>query len=506
MGRLAQINPNNYGSSTNIQADFENIVRYLVAAERGNKTVAELLASIFDATGQFDANFQFTYDADGLKYRTASAADWTILATPEDLRGDPGRDIGDVALPIITARVDAVATAGQTVFPYVHTASDYIFVFQNGLLLSEDDYTLDPDADTVTLDTGATVSDIISIYKARGSGSISTTRQDFTVTGATQSVFGLTLPDNEYQAQVFLNGILQAPTTDYIISDGTSSLTLMSAAVTNDVLSVIIIASTSATEIPGFMLEGVYTDNTTGKIPFTKVAIDDGDIPQAKVSGLAAHITEAAVIEVGAVAPTTPTSGDLWIDTSVTPNQLKFYDGSQWLSTRPESTLPSISTGEANYAVYINSTGTGFVYKPVDFSALVYKSSLGVAGGTATLDGDGRLAAAQVPLVRTTDVVHLTLDGAVADGTYDIRRMFGEKIRIIGLTATLASGSCSIQLSVSGATVGSVYAVSSTATDQLFGTVIEVDAEVLSKLLSVVVTSQSAADTLLLSVVIERLN
>ena len=48
MARLRQQHPQNYVSSGNIHTDFENIIRYINAAEFGDKTIGELLAVLFN--------------------------------------------------------------------------------------------------------------------------------------------------------------------------------------------------------------------------------------------------------------------------------------------------------------------------------------------------------------------------------------------------------------------------------------------------------------------------
>ena len=48
MARLRQQHPQDYGSSGKIHTDFENIIRYINAAELGNKTVGELLTQVKD--------------------------------------------------------------------------------------------------------------------------------------------------------------------------------------------------------------------------------------------------------------------------------------------------------------------------------------------------------------------------------------------------------------------------------------------------------------------------
>lgn len=507
MARLRQYYPNNYGSSSSISAEFENVIRYIVAAERGNRSLGEMMGDLFDEDGNLDIDVEFDYNAEGLQMRVGENDDWVTLATPDEIRGPPGRDVGTVPLPIISGLAIYTATASQTVFNYVHAPSDLLFVVLNGLLLTPtDEYTSNATSDTVTLASGAALNDTVIIYKVRGDAGVTVNRDDTTVNTASQSVFGVTFPAGEFQCQIYLNGLLLAETLDYVLSPGTSSFTLLEAAVLNDVVSVIFISTIAGTEIPGFLVEGVYTDMTTGLIPFAKIDVPNNAIATSKVNGLVTHLTTAAKITVGSSTPVGPASGNFWLDTSLTPSDLKVYDSSAWFSVQPQSSMPTIRTTDANYAVFINSTGTGYVYQPIDFSPLILNAEKGVAGGVATLGGDGKLATSQLPTVRVNDAASFQMSGAVANATYVIRRLFRERIRITGLTVALTSGTCTIQLAVSGVAVGSTYSASSTANDQNFVSVIEVDALTLSKTLDVIVTSGSSPSTINLTVAFERLN
>ncbi len=72
MARLRQQHPQNYTSSGNISVEFENLVRYLNAAEIGNKTIAELLDSLFDDEGNLQGSLEMRYDPSiGLQFRFA---------------------------------------------------------------------------------------------------------------------------------------------------------------------------------------------------------------------------------------------------------------------------------------------------------------------------------------------------------------------------------------------------------------------------------------------------
>lgn len=507
MGRLRQYNPNNYGSTSSINSEFESVIRYIVAAERGGRSYAELFQTLFDEDGNLNLGVAFKFDADGLQMRVGEDGPWEALATVEDLRGYPGRDVGNVPLPIITGYEVYTATASQTVFPYAHTPTDKLFVYHEGLLLTPTvDYTNNATADTVTLTSGATVDDRLVIYKVRGDAGIVVDRADTTVSAASQAIFGATFPSGTYQTQVYLNGLLLTETADYILSPGTSSITLLEPAIEDDVFTRVFLSASDATVIPGLMLEGVYTDNTTGLIPFNKIAIAEEAIAQSKIAGLVVKLSTMAKITVGSSTPADPVSGNFWLDTSQTPADLKVYDASAWFSVQPQTSLPTIRTTDAGYAVFINSTGTGYSYQPIDFSSLILNTQRGAAGGVATLDGDGKLDPTQIPVVRANDTMTHYIGGALADGTTVMRRLFREHIRITGLSVRLTSGTCSIQLGVNGVSVGSVISASGTANDQEFGTVIDIDALAASKSLDVTISSNSSGTNMWLTVCFERLN
>ena len=139
MARLRQQYPQNYGSSTNINTEFESVVRYLNAAELGENTVGELLAKIFDEGGNFDGPIQITFDStDGLKYRigeyTNTEDGWIVLASAASLRGPDGKAVGEIGAPIFFGRADTVAAGGQTVVDYAHDSGDELLVYVDGVL------------------------------------------------------------------------------------------------------------------------------------------------------------------------------------------------------------------------------------------------------------------------------------------------------------------------------------------------------------------------------------
>ena len=154
MARIRQQYPQNYGSSGNINTEFESVIRYLNAAELGNNTVGELLAKLFNSNGDFDGPVEFRKDASaGIQYRIGEYADadtgWITLVTLDEIRGESGVNFGEIGAPIIFGRVDTVATASQTVFAYAHDSTDELLVYVDGVLKApgaSNDYTSDDTA------------------------------------------------------------------------------------------------------------------------------------------------------------------------------------------------------------------------------------------------------------------------------------------------------------------------------------------------------------------------
>ncbi|WP_139117767.1 hypothetical protein, partial [Endozoicomonas atrinae] len=116
MARLRQQHPQNYTSSGNISVEFENLVRYLNAAELGNKTLSELLQSIFDPEGNFSGPVDMRHVPDtGIQYRIGdydnAESGWITIVQSEDLRGAPGREVGTIGDSIFQARYPFIASA-----------------------------------------------------------------------------------------------------------------------------------------------------------------------------------------------------------------------------------------------------------------------------------------------------------------------------------------------------------------------------------------------------------
>jgi hypothetical protein len=369
MARLRQLYAGQYTSSGNIGAEFEALVRYLNSAEVGNKTLAELLQQLFDENGNFDGPIEFRYDATtGLQYRIGDYADpeaaWILLVDAEDLRGTPGLAVGTIGAPIFQSRADYIPTSGQTNFDYAHALSDDILCYKNGLLLRPTfDYTTNATGGTggtgvVTLTAPALTSDRITIFKVRANDVTGYSRSD-TLTATSQSVFPFIQPEGA-SLIVYRNGILQreGAGNDYIANPGSNTITFLTAVPSGTLVSILNIQNTAKTAVSGLMMEDQYTDLTTGLIRFDRLSIASNAIPAAKVAGLSTLITEAARISSGALAPSSPTVGRLWLDTTPSPAQLKVWDGLQWLRTSPQTAVPSFSASNALQFIRVNGTGT----------------------------------------------------------------------------------------------------------------------------------------------------
>jgi hypothetical protein len=213
------------------------------------------------------------------------------------------------------------------------------------------------------------------------------------------------------------------------------------------------------------------------------------------VEGLAALASNRPKVTVSSTTPSGPNAaGDLWVDTSATPNLLKFYDGSTWITTNPATTLPAFSPANANQYVRINGTGTAYELGNIDFSSLVPQTYMGAANGVASLDSDGLLPTDQLPEIFAVQMFDKQISGALSNGTVLLRRIYRQKVRIDGITRKLGTGTCSVQLSVDGVAVGSVYGVTTTAADTTFGTVIEIDGISTSRRIELIITSASGSD------------
>ncbi len=503
MARLRQQYPNNYLTSGNISTEFENFVRYINVAELGNKTIGELLAILFDADGEFDGPVEMRLDTTaGLQYRigtyASTEAGWESLATIDAIRGTPGADLGTIGAPIMYARSDSIATAGQTVFDYYQLSTDQVLVYKNGLLQREGatyDYTKSHTTGSlgtgaVTFLSGLTVGDTVSIYKIRADDITGYTRTDTVVPAGGQAVFPFT-HDEDTSLQVYRNGLLQREggSYDYTTNTASNTVTFTSTIPAADTVSILTVENVGDTVITGLMLESRYTDTDSGLIDYTKLSIAGDEIPQAKVYGLVTALAAAPTLTIAGTAPVAPATGALWLDTSVTPNELKFYNGTQWLSTAAEQSIPTFTSTNASQFLQVNGSGTATTWADVDLTAVVPKTYMGASNGVASLDSGGRLPNTQLPTTLVTESLYHKVVGGAINADYVIKRMYKDHIQVTGMSIRTGSGTCNVQLMVGGVLKDSVRACSVTTSDLTFTSPVDVDASTASLSLGYQVTS-----------------
>lgn len=612
MARLRQQHPQNYVNSGNIHTDFENVIRYINTAELGNKTVAELLAVLFNESGEFRGPIEFRVDSvAGFQYRIGEYANaesgWIDLYDIATLRGPSGASVGNVEgpffynrrdylittgvgtvtitdggsgytaapnitfsapedgngfRPTVTSTIDAngaidsititdpgagytnpptitiqapqtaggdTATATSTLASLSATANvvsysfdpavSNIVAYLNGILLIgatstgiSSEYEFDADLNTVTVVNGVQLGDKVTVYSVRAQAVTNFRRQDTEVTSST-SVIPFVHTEDE-KILVWRNGILQEEggAADYLASPAADTITFLDPVglTSGDKITVLTVENTSLKTVAGLMFEDTYT-NDQGYILWNKLSVDANEIPQSKVFELADTLAAKANMVVSSTTPASAATSDLWLDTSKTPVVLKFYDGTQWLQTSPDSSLPTFLQSNAGQYVRVNGTGTALEYGNIDFSAVVPKTYMGAANGVATLGSDGKMPVNQLPDTFATNTlsffsVHEDSSATVQNKTYFVANIWKQKIRIDGITAKLVSGTCTIQLAVDGSTIGSTFAITNSRTSQDMPTVIEVDGTNAGRRIEIVVTSASSANTLEVGISVATLN
>ena len=355
---------------------------------------------------------------------------------------------------------------------------------------------------TIASSVGVAIGDKITIYSVRSQSVTNFRRSDQDITVASTSVPFVHTDDEVIL--VWRNGILQEEGggADYLANPISNTITFLSAGglQPGDKVTIMTVENNALKTVGGLMFEDEYTD-ANGFILYNKLVIENGQIPQAKVADLATNLSGKANIVSSPSSPSSPYTGDLWLDTSQVPAILKFYDGTQWLETSPESSLPTFVQTNANQYVRVNGTGTALEYGDIDFSALVPKTYMGAANGVASLDSAGLLPPSQLPetFATTSFSMFSPLEDGVATITnkeYYLGRLWQQVIRIDGIAYKLNSGTCTIQIAVDGQGVGNTFNVTSTLQNDNLPTVIEVDATAVSKRLGIIVTSNSSGNTL----------
>lgn len=505
MARIRQQYPQNYVSSGNISAEFENILRYLNTAELGNKTVGELLRQLFNDAGEFSGPIEMRLDlSSGIQFRvgtyTNAEAGWVSIVPLDDLRGPAGLNVGQVEGPVFVGRADFEATSGQVDFDYAHDETEDVLVFVNGLLQtagSSADYVADPDGGStgnggITFNSGLDAGDIVSAFRVRESLIAGYRRADY-FTVNTQQVFAFEHEDDD-RIQVYLNGLLlrEGGAFDYTRQPAADTITLNTPIASGNAVSIIFAENSAARTLTGIMMEENYADPETGLIRLDRIGLPDNGVAQAKVDGLSSALSARKRLFVSSTTPSDADTGDLWLDTAITPNQLKFFDGVNWLRTAPESSLPTFSESDAGRVVRVNNTGTGLEFANVDLSSTLKVTQRGAASGVAPLDSSGRLPGQYLPQVLASNSLYRHVE-TPDDQEYVVQRIYRQKLRIDAIALSTTTGSCSVQVTVGGVAVGSTFTANSTGNETVLGNPIEVDAESASREIGFEVSNNASA-------------
>tara|TARA_B110000046_G_scaffold48087_1_gene53221 strand:- start:2657 stop:4225 length:1569 start_codon:yes stop_codon:yes gene_type:complete len=504
MARLKVLYPGNHTSSSNIGADIENIVRYLNSAEVGDFTISELLSVMFDNNGTLIAPIDLRNDAvNGLQYRagvyTEIEEGWKTIAAASDLRGTAGSDVGTIGAPLFSARQDLVVNSaddagaianptGTVAFNFLHEAADAIVVYLNGGLQAVTSYSSSSSANTVTLSSPTEADDLVTIYKVQSSNDSGFVREDV-ISGASQAVFPF-VHTVDQKVLVYRNGVLQREggTNDYTTQPANSTITFTSAMIEGDLVTLMIVEDTSQVRVSGLMTEDKFTD-ANGFVPYSKLSIADAEIPQSKVNGITSLLMNRGRVYVSASEPISANAGDFWVDTASSPNVLKFYNGTGWLLTSPDTGIPAFTTTNALNFLRVNSTGGGLEFSNIDFTAVVPKTYIGAADGVAGLDATGRLPIAQLPDTFATRSYFYQNTGSIVNGSYVVTRAFKQNVRIDAVAAKTTAGTANIQLKINGINAGDVIPVNSTLTEQNLSASIAIDATTTSREVGFEVTS-----------------
>ncbi len=404
----------------------------------------------------------------------------------------------------------ATLASGANVISYSFDANtDEVVVYKNGVLLAKAttgttaEYATNSAANTITVSSptpGVAVGDKLTIYSVRAQTVTNFRRQDTVISASTSTVAFVHTSDETLL--VWRNGVLQEPGggADYIASHTTATITFNTQLSTNDKVTIMTVENQAQKTIAGLMFEDEYT-NANGFINWSKLNVAENEIPQNKVNALATSLAQKANIKSQITTPTGSQTGDLWLDTSQVPNILKFYTGTQWLETSPESSLPTFVASNASQYVRVNGTGTSLEYGDLDLSSVVPKTFRGSVNGVASLDSSAKIPTNQLPDIFATSTIsffNVWEDASVnvANKTYFVSKIWKQKLRLDGITHKLAAGTCTIQLSVDGATIGSTFSVSTTSASVNMPTTIEIDGTTTGRRLELVVTNTSGANSL----------
>lgn len=228
---------------------------YLGNAERGGKTLDEMMDEVFEVDGSLTLNFQNITDAATTVITSKADFDSKYLgAWPSDpLVDNQGNDLVVAALYFNTSntvmmiyngvgwqeaagvirpdfavvRQDAVATAGQTVFSLMteyQTGFNLMMVYVNGVRLSTSDY-VETDSNTVTFNAGLSLDDEVLFEHGAVSVGSSTTASltSFVPTG---SIAATNVQDALVEVDADITAALETMTTELAttLSDTNTSL------------------------------------------------------------------------------------------------------------------------------------------------------------------------------------------------------------------------------------------------------------------------------------------
>lgn len=496
---IQQLYSNNYPNSGNISAEFENLFRYLRAAEIAGRPLSELMGKLIDDGGNVVIiPVEMRFDpASGIEVKVGDG-DWEQLAPTDTLRGPSGQNVGLIEGPLLYLRRDFDTTDGQTQVDYKFDPSGGdIMVFRNGALENPSAYTKDTVNGRVIFAAPLAGTQRVTIWTVRASSSTAYLRLD-AVTVAPQIIFNAQYQDGD-ELTVYKNGLVQREgiNADYTLNTQFGYISFNQAVPANTAVTMIRLRPDSVRRVIGLMLEQDYT-HEDGTIRLDRIRITDGGIPVEKVGTVKNDIKRKANFHVGANAPATIYAGELnlWLDTSRAPNVLRFHDGVQWLLTSPDTSLPQVAEINARQYVRVNATGTGYELGEVDLSGYIPRTWRGASNGLAPLNSDGQIPSSYIPALWVPTYLAREAVGTVANGNLFLTRVFRNKLRIDGLSARLSAGTCTIQIAVDGVAVTPALAVSTSGGDHVLTQVIEIDGTTSAKKLEVIVGSVATASNL----------
>ncbi|MGA0948329.1 MAG: hypothetical protein ACO3SH_07815, partial [Candidatus Puniceispirillaceae bacterium] len=162
--------------------------------------------------------------------------------------------------------------------------------------------------------------------------------------------------------------------------------------------------------LPAGMGDGQLAINTNLNSPGIFFKDSNGDLVKAgpvHVGATAPNVSPAAGGQTG------NTTGELWLDTSLTPNELKTWSGSAWVSaTGQEIPVSKLIDGSARQLLQTDAAGTGVEWT----SNIDVPGTLDVTGAT-TLDSTLTvpLGSAAAPTLRFTGDTNTGLYSPGAD-------------------------------------------------------------------------------------------